>query len=163
MRLNRRAFLRLCGQTGVTLTAAWSRLARAQGPKAITVAHGVSTFVYGQHLVAREKKFFDAEGVTVAQFIVTGSGAKVAQAIATGQAQFALGDATHPLRLGATGKDTRMLFATDTRCSYANVVVRKELFDKGVKTVDALADARLVGRKTVVAATAIGAGTHVYG
>ena len=34
-----------------------------------------------------------------------------------------------------------MLFATDTRCSYANVVVRKELCDKGVKTVEALADA----------------------
>ena len=31
-----------------------------------------------------------------------------------------------------------MLFATDTRCSYANIVVRKELCDKGVKSVEAL-------------------------
>jgi NitT/TauT family transport system substrate-binding protein len=56
-----------------------------------------------------------------------------------------------------------MLFATDTRCSYANVVVRKDLWDKGVKSVEALADAKLVGRKPIVAATAIGSGTYVYG
>src|SRR4029453_7877207 len=56
-----------------------------------------------------------------------------------------------------------MLFATDTRCSYANVVVRKELWDRGVKSVDALAHAQLVGRKAIVAATPIGSGTHVYG
>ena len=56
-----------------------------------------------------------------------------------------------------------MIFATDTGCSYANIVVRKELWDRGVRTVEALADAELVGRKAVVAATAIGSGTYVYG
>jgi NitT/TauT family transport system substrate-binding protein len=56
-----------------------------------------------------------------------------------------------------------MLFATDTRCSYANIVVRRELFDRGVKSVEQLADEKLVGRKAVVAATAIGSGTYVYG
>jgi NitT/TauT family transport system substrate-binding protein len=56
-----------------------------------------------------------------------------------------------------------MLFATDTRCSYANVVVRRELWDRGVRTVEALADHKLVGRKAVIAATAIGSGTYVYG
>src|SRR5260370_30259863 len=56
-----------------------------------------------------------------------------------------------------------MLCATDTRCSYANVVVRKELFDKGVRSVEALGDPKLVGRKAVVAATAIVSGTYVYG
>src|SRR2546430_16581895 len=56
-----------------------------------------------------------------------------------------------------------MIFATDTRCSYANIVVRKDLYDKGVTSVEALADPRLVGRRAVVAATAIGSGTYVYG
>src|SRR5205814_2445552 len=60
-------------------------------------------------------------------------------------------------------KDALMLFATDTRCSYANIVVREELFDRGVKSVEVLADEKLVGRKAVIAATAIGSGTHVYG
>jgi len=56
-----------------------------------------------------------------------------------------------------------MIFATDTRCSYANIVVRKELFDKGVKSVEALADQKLVGRKAVIATAAIGSGTYVSG
>src|SRR5207248_8957242 len=45
----------------------------------------------------------------------------------------------------------------------ANIVVRKELHDRGVKSVEALADLKLVGRKAVIAATAVGSGTYVYG
>src|SRR5204862_5020202 len=138
------------------------RPAGAQG-KPITVAHSVSTFVYGQHLVAREKKFFEEEGVRVANFIVPGGGARVVNAVTAGQAMFGLGDSNHPLKATDKGKETTMLFATDTRCSYANIVVREELFDRGVKSVEALADEKLVGRKAVIAATAIGSGTHVYG
>src|SRR5262249_58379026 len=45
----------------------------------------------------------------------------------------------------------------------AKIVVGKELHARGVRTVEALADAKLVGRKAVIAATAIGSGTYVYG
>src|SRR5437867_11328398 len=134
------------------------RPARAQ-TKPITVAHSVSTFVYGQHLVAREKKFFEEDGVSVANFIVPGAGARVVNAVTAGQAMFGLGDSNHPLKATEKGKETTILFATDTRCSYANIVVRKELYEKGVKTVDALADRKLAGRKAAIAATAIGSGT----
>jgi sulfonate transport system substrate-binding protein len=161
MTCSRRRFLATAG--AVAATAAVPGLARSQGGKPISVAHSVSTFVYGQHLVAREKKFFDEEGVAVPGFIVPGGGAKVVQALAAGQAMFALGDSNHPLKITEKGKEALMLFATDTRCSYANVVVRKELHDRGVTSVEALADPRLVGRKAVVAATAIGSGTYVYG
>ena len=160
MRLTRRRFLRTTGVAGVWLAAG---RAHAQAPRPITVTHSVSTFVYGQHLVAREKKFFEAEGVSVPGFIVPGGGAKVVQALAAGQAMFALGDSNHPLKITEKGRDALMIFATDTRCSYANVVVRKDLYDKGVKSVEALADRKLVGRRAVIAATAIGSGTYVYG
>jgi len=76
---------------------------------------------------------------------------------------FALGDSNHPLKITEKGRDALMIFATDTRCSYANIVVRKDLYDKGVTSVEALADPGLVGRRAVVAATAIGSGTYVYG
>jgi NitT/TauT family transport system substrate-binding protein len=76
---------------------------------------------------------------------------------------FGLGDSNHPLKATEKGRDAVMLFATDTRCSYANIVVRKELWDRGVTTVESLADAKRVGRKAVIAATAIGSGTYVYG
>jgi NitT/TauT family transport system substrate-binding protein len=161
MTWTRRRFLTAAG--AAALAAGRQAPALAQAAKPITVSHSVSTFVYGQHLVAKEKKFFEQEGVAVPSFIVPGGGAKVVQALAAGQAMFALGDSNHPLKITEKGKDALMLFATDTRCSYANVVVRKELFDKGVKSVEALGDGKLVGRKAVVAATAIGSGTYVYG
>jgi len=85
------------------------------------------------------------------------------QALAAGQIQFAIGDASHPLKITEKGRPARILFAIDTRCSYANVVVRSDLFAKGVTSVAALADRSLVGRKAVIAATGIGAGTYVYG
>lgn len=161
MTWTRRRFL-AAGLAGAGWTGAWPRVARAQA-RPITVAHSVSTFVYGQHLVAKEKKFFEEEGVSVPAFLVPGGGARVINAVTAGQAMFGLGDSNHPLKVTERGKDTVMLFATDTRCSYANIVVRRELFDRGVRSVEALADERLVGRKAVVAATAIGSGTYVYG
>ena len=163
MAWTRRRFLITTGLTGAGLALAGrGSRARAQG-KPITVSHSVSTFVYGQHLVAREKKFFEAEGLSLPGFNVPGGGARVINAVTAGQAMFGLGDCNHPLKATEKGRETVILFATDTRCSYANIVVRKELYDKGVMSVEALADARLVGRKAVVAATAIGSGTYVYG
>ena len=160
--LTRRELLSAAGlAAGAALVA--PRPTRAQGLKAISASHSVSTFVYGQHLVAAQKKLFEEEGVKTPDFVVPGGGAKVVQAVAAGQVLFGLGDSNHPLKTTEKGRDAVMLFATDTRCSYANVIVRKELFDRGVKGVEGLADQKLVGRKAVVAATAIGSGTHVYG
>jgi NitT/TauT family transport system substrate-binding protein len=163
MSCTRRGFLAGACLTGAGLAVTGGRSAGAAQARPITASHSVSTFVYGQHLVAKEKKFFEDEGVTVPGFIVPGGGAKVVQAVAAGQAMFALGDSNHPLKITEKGKDALIVFATDTRCSYANVVVRQALWDRGVKSVEALADARLVGRKAIVAATAIGSGTYVYG
>jgi NitT/TauT family transport system substrate-binding protein len=160
----RREFLKVTAVAGgLAVGTARSGPVSAQGLKSISASHSVSTFVYGQHLVAAQKKFFEEEGVKTPDFVVPGGGAKVVQALAAGQVQFALGDSNHPLKITEKGKDALMVFATDTRCSYANIVVRKELWDKGVRTVEALADQKLVGRKAVVAATAIGSGTYVYG
>jgi NitT/TauT family transport system substrate-binding protein len=115
--------------------------------------------------VAREKKLFEEEGVTPDRgFIVPGGGAKVVQALAAGQVMFALGDSNHPLKITEKGKDAVILFATDTRCSYANIVIRRELYDAGLTSVEKLGTMkRPGGGKWVIAATAIGSGTHVYG
>src|SRR5207245_2244768 len=63
MTWTRRRFLTASGAAAVA--AAWRAPARAQAPKPITVSHSVSTFVYGQHRGAREKKLFEGEGVAV--------------------------------------------------------------------------------------------------
>jgi NitT/TauT family transport system substrate-binding protein len=161
-RLTRRELLSAGG--ALSVATALPRLGRA-AVRSITVSHSVSTFVYAQHLVAREKRFFEDEGVTADQgFIVPGGGAKVVQALAAGQAMFALGDSNHPLKISEKGKEAVILFATDTRCSYANIVARKELYDAGLTQIEKLATMkRPGGGKWVIAATAIGSGTWVYG
>ena len=161
MTWTRRRFLR----TGALSVAGlgWRARAGAQALRPVTIAHSVSTFVYGQHLVAKEKNFFEEEGLGVPTFIAPGSGVRTINAVTAGQAMFGLGDSNHPLRASEKGRDTLIVFTTDTRCRYANIVVRKELYDRGVRSVEGLSDAKLVGRKAVVAATAIGSGTYVYG
>jgi NitT/TauT family transport system substrate-binding protein len=161
--LTRRQLLLGTGAAGVV--AAWPAAAAGQGRRSITASHSVSTFVYAQHLVAKEKKFFEDEGVAVDKgFVVPGAGAKVVQALAAGQVMFALGDSNHPLKITEKGKDAVILFATDTRCSYANIVARRELYDAGLTSIDKLGTMkRPGGGKWVIAATAIGSGTHVYG
>jgi NitT/TauT family transport system substrate-binding protein len=162
-RVSRREWLVAAGAAGAGL--ALPRALRAQGPRAITASHSVSTVVYAQHLVAKEMKLFEKEGVVVDKgFIVPGGGAKVVQALAAGQAMFALGDSNHPLKITEKGKDAVILFATDTRCSYANIVARKELYDAGLTSVEKLGTMKKPGGgKWVIAATAIGSGTYVYG
>lgn len=159
--VTRRAFLRTAGLLAALTGARGPGPAWARWP--IAAAHSVSTFVYGQHLVAKEQRFFEDEGVALDRLFVPGSGAEVVRALAAGQTTFALGDSIHPLKLSEAGRDTVMLFATDTRCPYANLVVRKALHDQGVRTLERLADQALVGRRAVVAVTAIGAPTWVYG
>src|SRR3990172_45713 len=163
MRVSRRQFITTATAALALAARRPSGVARAQAAKPITVAHSVSTVVYGQHLVAKEKKFFEAEGVTVPSFLVPGGGARVVNALTAGQAMFGLGDSNHPLKATEKGRETLILFATDTRCSYANIVARGDLWDKGVRSVEALADPKLVGRKAVIAMTSVGSGTHVYG
>jgi NitT/TauT family transport system substrate-binding protein len=162
--LTRRRFLALAGAAGA---AALPGRAAGQSPSptAITAAHSISTFAYAQHLVAREKKLFDEEGVTLdGGFLVPAGRSNVGQALASGQALFALGDAIHPLKISELGRDAVILFATDTRCAYANIVIRKDLHDAGLTTVEKLATLkRPGGGKWVIAATAIGSGTHAYG
>lgn len=162
MTWTRRRFLETAGLTGLVALGT-SPGVRAAASKTATLAHSVSTFVYGQHLVAKEKRFFEEEGLSVPSFLVPGGGAKVAQTVTAGQALFGLGDSNHPLKATERGKETVILFPTDTRCSYANILVRRELWERGVRSVEALADQKLVGRKAIIAATAIGSGTYVYG
>jgi NitT/TauT family transport system substrate-binding protein len=88
----------------------------------------------------------------------------VTQIIAGDQAPFAQGDSAHPVLVSARGRPCQMVYSTDTRCAYANILLRKELWEQGLNTVEKLATMkRPDGSPRVIAATAIGSGTWVYG
>jgi NitT/TauT family transport system substrate-binding protein len=164
-RMSRRDLFRTASAAGLSFAViGQGRNAHGQRTeRAVTVAHSISTSVYAPHLVAQELGFFKDAGMNVT-FVVPGGGAKVAMTVAGEQATYGLGDSSHPIVVTERGKPCQMLFATDTRCSYANIVVRKELWDAGLNTVDKLASMkRDGGAPRVIAATAIGSGTWVYG
>jgi NitT/TauT family transport system substrate-binding protein len=162
--LSRRRFLALAGAAGASALPGRA-VGQSPPPTAITAAHSVSTFAYAQHLVAREKKLFEEEGVALDKgFLVPAGRTNVGQALASGQALFALGDSIHPLKMSELGKDAVILFATDTRCAYANIVVRRDLYDAGLTGLEKLGTLkRPGGGKWLIAATAMGSATHAYG
>jgi NitT/TauT family transport system substrate-binding protein len=167
LRLTRRELIQYASAAGLGLVVSASGRTLHGQPKKeekfLTISHSVNTTVYAPHMVAQELGLFKELGLNCT-FVVPGGGARVAQVLAGGQAGFGLGDSNHPIKISEKGKPCLMLFATDTRCSYANIVVRKELWDQGLNTVEKLATMkREDGSPRIIAATAIGSGTWVYG
>ncbi|MGJ4968567.1 MULTISPECIES: ABC transporter substrate-binding protein [unclassified Bradyrhizobium] len=128
-----------------------------------SIAFGPVSPVYAIAMIAELKGYFKDEGLDP-KFLTGNSGTFGRQTLAADQALFAHGDASHPLQLTARGKPCKILLATEMVCSYANIVVRRDLYDSGITSVEALAASRRAdGAKPIVAATAIGSGTWVYG
>jgi NitT/TauT family transport system substrate-binding protein len=131
--------------------------------KLATLAFGPVTAVYAISMIADLKGYFRDEGITL-KLLTGNAGTFGRQTLAAGQVMFAHGDASHPLQLTARGKPCKILLATEGVASYASVVVRKDLYDAGITSIEKLAAyKRPDGAKPIVAATAIGSGTWVYG
>jgi len=160
MQLTKRQFL--AGSAALTGTMAYWSVSAQGKPAPITAAHSVNTAIYAAHMVANAKGFMNDEGLNMFLIEARG-GSNVRKILAAGQVGYALGDSSHPLQLTNRGRSSKILMATDNRCSYANIVIRKELHDNGIDTVEKLAEYRRDGEKPVIAATGIGSGTWVYG
>ena len=160
-RMGRREFLLGAAAGGVTLAHVPVGLGAAERP--ITAAHSSNSVVYAAHLVAQEKGFVTEEGLTLLVIEARG-GSNVRRILATGQVGYALGDTGHPLQIMERGKPAKILMATDRRCAYANILVRKDLYDKGVISMARLAEYRRAdGGHPVIAATGVGSGTWLFG
>jgi NitT/TauT family transport system substrate-binding protein len=159
--IQRRDFLLGTAALGGGLTL-WSIAAQGAKTVPITAAHSVNTAIYAAHMVALGQGFMEEEGLTM-HLIEALGGSNVRRILAAGQVGYALGDSGHPIQLSSRGKPAKMLMATDNRCSYANIIVRKELFDQGIDSVEKLSEHKRDGGKPVIAATGIGSGTWLYG
>jgi len=137
-------------------------LVRAQAATA-TLAFGPATAVYALGMIAEAKGLFKLENLDF-KLVIGNAGTHGRQSLAAGQALFAHGDTSHPLQLSTRGKKCKILLASQMIASISNIVVRKDLYDAGITTVEKLADyKRPDGSKPVIAATAIGSGTWMYG
>ncbi|MEQ1613681.1 MAG: ABC transporter substrate-binding protein, partial [Hyphomicrobiaceae bacterium] len=159
MKFNRREAL--AGASAIIGANLLPTASRAAG--AASIAFGPNTPIYALAPIAEAKGFFKSEGLDF-KLVVGNAGTHGRQALAADQAMFAHGDASHPLQLSTRGKPAKIIMASQMISSIANVVVRKDLFDAGINTVEKLGNyKRPDGAKPIVAATAIGSGTWMYG
>ncbi|SFD59269.1 NitT/TauT family transport system substrate-binding protein [Bosea sp. CRIB-10] len=152
----------LAGGGSLAIAGLSPAVGRAQSATA-SLAYGPQTAVYALGAIAEARGFFKTEKLEL-KLVVGNAGTHGRQTLAAGQALFAHGDASHPLQLSTRGKPCKIIMATQMISSIANVVVRKDLFDAGIDSVEKLAAyKRPNGGKPVIAATAIGSGTWMYG
>jgi NitT/TauT family transport system substrate-binding protein len=148
-----------CSLAGAGLIPA---MARAQAGTA-SLAYGPSAVVYALGAIAEARGLFKAEKLDF-KLVVGNAGTHGRQTLAAGQALFAHGDASHALQLSTRGKPCKIIMATQMISSIANIVVHRDLYDAGIDSVEKLAAyKRPNAGKPIIAATAIGSGTWMYG
>jgi NitT/TauT family transport system substrate-binding protein len=114
-------------------------------------------------MIASALGFFKDEGLNV-KVVNPGGGANARQMVVAGQLPYSMGDVAHPLFITGAGKKAKVLMGIDTRATLANVMVRQELWDKGIRTVDQLANYKKPdGSKPAIGVTRIGSATWLYG
>jgi NitT/TauT family transport system substrate-binding protein len=160
--LGRRRVLQGLGATGALCLTSVTARGEAT-PALVTATFGPAGAIYAASMVADVLGFAKQQQLEI-KLQITDGGARSRQVLAAGEAMFGHGDTSHPLQISNRGKPARMLYVTETVCSYANMVVRKDLYDQGITTPEKLAQwKRPGGAKPIVAATAIGSGTWMYG
>ena len=154
----RRSALTIIAGSGASMAAgrAWAE------DKTGRVIYPVAVPVYQSHFVADRIGFFKDAGLDC-KLIQGGSGVKTREIIASSQGDIGIGDVTHPMQLSNRGRAGRILMPTDTRSSSVIFIIRKDLKDQGITTLEALTDwKRPAGRKPIVSVSSLGGTNHVW-
>jgi NitT/TauT family transport system substrate-binding protein len=122
----------------------------------------VAVPVYQTHFIADRAGFFKEAGLDC-KLIQGGNGVKTREIIASSQADIGIGDITHPMQLSNHGRAGRVLAPVDTRSSSVMFIIRKDLKDQGITTLEALTEwKRPDGRKPIVSVSSLGGTNHVW-
>ena len=156
--VSRRSALTIIAGGGAALAAG---KARAED-KAGRVIYPVAVPVYQTQFIADRIGYFKEAGLDC-KLIQGGSGVKTREIIASSQGDIGIGDITHPMQLSNRGRAGRVLMPVDTRSSSVMFIIRKDLFDQGINTLEALtAWKRPDGRKPIVSVSSLGGTNHVW-
>ncbi len=135
--------------------------ARAEGASGRAI-YPVAVPIYQSQFVADRAGYFKDAGLDC-KLIQGGSGVKTREIIASSQGDVGIGDVTHPMQLANHGRAGRILMPTDTRSSSAMFIIRKDLWDQGITTLEKLAEwKRPDGRKPIVSVSSLGGTNHVW-
>jgi NitT/TauT family transport system substrate-binding protein len=154
----RRSALTVIAAGGAALAAGRARAETKEGREVYPVA----VPVYQTHFVADRAGFFKEAGLDC-KMIQGGNGVKTREIIASSQADIGIGDITHPMQLSNHGRAGRVLAPVDTRSSSVMFIIRKDLLDQGITTLEALAALKKPdGRKPIVSVSSLGGTNHVW-
>jgi NitT/TauT family transport system substrate-binding protein len=143
---------------GASLAA---RSARAEGVSGRAI-YPVAVPIYQSQFVADRAGYFKDAGLDC-KLIQGGSGVKTREIIASSQGDVGIGDVTHPMQLANHGRAGRILMPIDTRSSSVMFIIRKDLWDQGITTLEKLAEwKRPDGRKPIVSVSSLGGTNHVW-
>jgi NitT/TauT family transport system substrate-binding protein len=154
----RRSALTIIAGSGALLSAGRA-FAEARSGRVI---YPVAVPIYQSQFVADRAGFFKDAGLDC-KLIQGGSGVKTREIIASSQGDIGIGDVTHPMQLSNHGRAGRILMPTDTRSSSVMFIIRKDLWDQGITTLEKLTEwKRPDGRKPIVSVSSLGGTNHVW-
>jgi len=143
---------------GAAMTRRGARAADMTG----RVIYPVAIPIYQTHFVADRVGFFKEAGLDC-KLIQGGSGVKTREIIASSQGDIGIGDITHPMQLSNHGRAGRVLMPVDTRSSSVMFIIRKDLKDQGISTLEAFTEwKRPDGRKPIISVSSLGGTNHVW-
>ena len=126
------------------------------------VIYPVAIPIYQTQFVADRVGYFKEAGLDC-KLIQGGSGVKTREIIASSQGDIGIGDITHPMQLSNHGRAGRVLMPVDTRSSAVMFIIRKDLSDQGINTLEGLTEwKRPDGRKPIVSVSSLGGTNHVW-
>src|SRR5215831_19905320 len=156
--VTRRSVLTIVAGGGAALASGHAWAADNTG----RVIYPVAVPIYQTQFVADRIGFFKEAGLDC-KLIQGGSGVKTREIIASSQGDIGIGDITHPMQLSNHGHSARVLMPVDTRSNAAIFIIRKDLFDQGITTLEALTKwKRPDGRKPIVSVSSLGGTNHVW-
>ena len=160
MIVTRRALI-CAGGLGGAYLALGGRDARAD-TKAGLASYPIAVPIYQAQFVAASQGFFKDAGLDC-KLVQGGSGVKAREILASGQADISIGDITHPMQLSNHGRNARVLMPVDVRNDALVFVIRRDLHDQGIDTLEKLgAWKRPDGHKPIVGVSSLGGTTHVW-
>ena len=156
--VTRRSALTIIAGGSAAVAAGWARAEDKPG-RAI---YPVAVPVYQTQFVADKIGYFKEAGLDC-KLVQGGSGVKTREIIASSQGDVGIGDVTHPMQLSNHGRKGRILLPTDTRSSSVMFIIRKDLMDQGITTLEKLTEwKRPDGRKPIVSVSSLGGTNHVW-
>jgi NitT/TauT family transport system substrate-binding protein len=155
--LTRRTF------AGASLSLPFVARAGAAALKPVTATFGAMDLAYLPNIIAVEKGIAANNGLAL-KLRITEGGPQSRTMVAAGEAQFQHGDTTLPMQLSSKGIPTKILLSTESITPYANLIVRQDLFDAGIDSLEKFAAwKRPGGAQPIIGVSTIGAGTWIWG